>query len=49
MKKVKVVMGANWGNEGKGMRTASLCRVSPNPLVIRNNGRMPGNTYGCKR
>ena len=32
------VIGANWGDEGKGLITDFLCRQVENPLVIRYNG-----------
>ena len=32
------VIGANWGDEGKGLITDYLCRQVENPLVIRYNG-----------
>lgn len=40
--KVHVVVGANYGDEGKGLLTEHLCRLSSKPLVILANG-------GCQR
>lgn len=40
--KVKVVVGANYGDEGKGLLTEHLCRLSSKPLVVLANG-------GCQR
>ena len=39
---VKVVIGANYGDEGKGLLTEHLCRLSSKPLVVLSNG-------GCQR
>lgn len=38
MKKVYTVVGLGFGDEGKGLTTDYLCRISKNPLVIRYNG-----------
>lgn len=35
---VKVCIGLNYGDEGKGMWTDYLVRTNPNSLVVRNNG-----------
>lgn len=40
--KIEVVIGANYGDEGKGMFTDFLCRNRPKPLVVLSNG-------GCQR
>lgn len=37
MKKIKVVIGKNFGDEGKGQMTALFCR-GEKALVVRNNG-----------
>ncbi|MCL2716830.1 MAG: adenylosuccinate synthetase [Alphaproteobacteria bacterium] len=34
----KAVIGANYGDEGKGRVTDALCATSSDPIVIRNNG-----------
>lgn len=39
---IEAVIGANWGDEGKGLMTEYLCKNRPNPLVIMANG-------GCQR
>ena len=39
---VEVVIGANYGDEGKGLFTEYLCRNRPKPLVVMSNG-------GCQR
>ena len=46
MKSAKVVIGANYGDEGKGMVTDWLCsRSSIKPLVVRfNGGAQAGHT-----
>ncbi len=36
--KTVAVIGKNFGDEGKGLVTASLCFSAKKPLVIRNNG-----------
>lgn len=39
------VVGANWGDEGKGLVTDFLCRVSDTRLVVRfNGGAQAGHT-----
>ena len=40
--KIEVVIGANYGDEGKGLFTEHLCRNRPKPLVVMSNG-------GCQR
>lgn len=35
---IKVVIGANYGDEGKGLVTEWLCRNVINPIVVLNNG-----------
>jgi len=45
MKKVKVIIGANFGDEGKGHMTNYVCSKSENPIVIRfNSGSQAGHT-----
>ena len=39
---IEAVIGANYGDEGKGLVTEYLCRSSPSPIVILSNG-------GCQR
>lgn len=39
---LEVVIGANYGDEGKGLFTEYLCRNKPKPLVVLSNG-------GCQR
>ena len=38
MKQVKIVIGANYGDEGKGLMTRHFARYSNNPIVIMHNG-----------
>lgn len=40
--KIEAVIGANYGDEGKGLFTEYLCRNRPEPLVVLSNG-------GCQR
>lgn len=35
---IKIVVGANFGDEGKGMMTNYFCKNSLNPIVIKHNG-----------
>ena len=43
--KAYAVIGANYGDEGKGLITDYLCRQVENPLVIRfNGGAQAGHT-----
>lgn len=45
MKNVKVIIGANFGDEGKGHITNYVCSQSKNPIVIRfNSGSQAGHT-----
>ena len=45
MKTAKVVIGANYGDEGKGMTVDWLCSKTPNALVVRfNGGAQAGHT-----
>ena len=45
MKEVKVIIGANFGDEGKGVMTEYTCRTSEKPIVIRfNSGSQAGHT-----
>lgn len=39
---VEVVVGANYGDEGKGLFTEHLCKTMPKPAVVMSNG-------GCQR
>lgn len=39
---IEAVIGANYGDEGKGLFTEYLCRNRPSPLVVLSNG-------GCQR
>ena len=39
---IEAVIGANYGDEGKGLFTEYLCRNRPKPLVVMSNG-------GCQR
>jgi adenylosuccinate synthase len=42
MKNVKIVIGANWGDEGKGLMTDYFASLSNNSLVVCHNG-------GCQK
>jgi adenylosuccinate synthase len=43
--KSSVVIGANWGDEGKGLMTDCLCRLHKADLVVRfNGGAQAGHT-----
>lgn len=45
MKDIKVIIGANFGDEGKGHMTNYVCSKSKNPIVIRfNSGSQAGHT-----
>ena len=35
---VEAVIGANYGDEGKGLFTEYLCRSRPSPIVVLSNG-----------
>ena len=39
---IEAVIGANYGDEGKGMFTEHLCRCATDPIVVMSNG-------GCQR
>lgn len=39
---IEAVIGANYGDEGKGLFTEYLCRNKPSPIVVLSNG-------GCQR
>ena len=39
---IEVVIGANYGDEGKGLFTEYLCRIKSSPIVVLSNG-------GCQR
>ena len=38
MKKAYAVIGANFGDEGKGLMTDLFCRLGDNVINIRSNG-----------
>lgn len=43
--KVKIIIGSQFGDEGKGLMTSYLCSQSSNPLVIRfSGGQQAGHT-----
>ncbi|WP_160684222.1 adenylosuccinate synthetase [Clostridium sp. C2-6-12] len=45
MKQVKVVIGSNFGDEGKGLMTDYMCSVNEDPIVIRyNSSAQAGHT-----
>lgn len=45
MKDVKIIIGANFGDEGKGLMTDYFASLSSNPLVVRfNGGAQAGHT-----
>ena len=45
MKKAYAVIGANFGDEGKGLMTDYFCRTNDNPIDIRiNGGAQAGHT-----
>lgn len=49
MQKASVVIGANWGDEGKGLMTDYLCRKKGADLVVRfNGGAQAGHTVVTK-
>ena len=35
---IEAVIGANYGDEGKGLFTEYLCRSRPSPIVVLSNG-----------
>ena len=44
-KTAKVVIGANYGDEGKGLTTDAICAAASKPIVIRfNGGAQAGHT-----
>ena len=48
MNKVHAVIGANWGDEGKGLVTDALSRELNNPLIVRfNGGAQAAHTVQC--
>lgn len=45
MKEVKVIIGSNFGDEGKGLMTDYFCNKCDNPIVVRfNSGAQAGHT-----
>lgn len=45
MKYVKVIIGSNFGDEGKGLMTDYMCSINENPVVIRyNSSAQAGHT-----
>ena len=49
MKEVKIIVGANFGDEGKGHITDYICSNAKNPIVIRfNSGAQAGHTVVTK-
>lgn len=45
MKSIKVVIGSNFGDEGKGLMTDYMCSINENPVVIRfNSSAQAGHT-----
>ena len=45
MKNVKIVVGANFGDEGKGLMTDYFSSISSNSIVVRfNGGAQAGHT-----
>ena len=40
VKNIKIIIGANFGDEGKGLFTDYMCKqyISKTPIVIRDNG-----------
>ncbi len=45
MKSIKVIIGSNFGDEGKGLMTDYMCSISENPVVIRfNSSAQAGHT-----
>lgn len=45
MKSIRIVIGANFGDEGKGLMTDYFTSISQNPLVVRfNGGAQAGHT-----
>lgn len=49
MKEAKIIIGANFGDEGKGLITDYICSNSKKPIVIRfNSGAQAGHTVVTK-
>lgn len=49
MKNCKVIIGANFGDEGKGLMTDYICSKNKNPIVIRfNSSAQAGHTVTTK-
>lgn len=49
LKKAKIIIGANFGDEGKGLMTDYMCSKSENPIVVRfNSGPQAGHTVERK-
>ncbi len=45
MKSIKVIIGSNFGDEGKGLMTDYMCSINENPVVIRfNSSAQAGHT-----
>ncbi|MFW2490745.1 adenylosuccinate synthetase [Clostridium chromiireducens] len=45
MKYIKVIIGSNFGDEGKGLMTDYMCSINENPIVIRfNSSAQAGHT-----
>ncbi|OCA99361.1 adenylosuccinate synthetase [Clostridium beijerinckii] len=45
MKSMKVIIGSNFGDEGKGLMTDYICSINENPVVIRfNSSAQAGHT-----
>lgn len=45
----KIVIGAGYGDEGKGLTTSFLCSLTENPIVVRfNGGHQAGHTVNHK-
>jgi len=45
MKSIKVIIGSNLGDEGKGLMTDYMCSINENPVVIRfNSSAQAGHT-----
>lgn len=49
MKRATAIIGANWGDEGKGMAVDAIAAITENPIVIRfNGGAQAGHTVQLK-
>lgn len=45
MKSIKVIIGSNFGDEGKGLMTDYMCSINENSVVIRfNSSAQAGHT-----